>query len=141
MDGIVENAMAPWRFSMTLFVALAGIAAGLAAVGLFAVMALSVAQRTREIAVRVAVGATASAVLRMVMWQAARLAGAGLLLGGIAAVALVRLMKGLLFRVDPADPATFAFVSGMLLAVTLTASYLAARRVTAIDPIRALRAD
>ncbi len=113
----------------------------LAATGIYGVMAYSVAQRTHEMGLRLALGAARADVLRLVMGQAARLAVVGIALGLIGALLLTRWMSTLLFRVEPTDPVTFAAVATCLAAIALTASALPARRAMRIDPIVALRQE
>jgi putative ABC transport system permease protein len=119
----------------------AGAALLLAAVGIYGVIAYSVTQRTHEIGIRLALGAQRADVLRMVVGQAAGLAGAGIFLGAAGAILLTRLMTDLLFEVKPFDPLTFGVVAGILGSVALFASYLPARRATRVDPVISLRAE
>ena len=100
-----------------------------------------VERRRGEIGLRLAVGADAGDVLRMVVGQAARLAAAGVTLGLVAAFALTRVMQGLLFGVSATDPATFAAVAGVLATAALLASYLPARRAASLDPAAVLREE
>jgi predicted permease len=139
MDQRVAASLANRRFAAYLLAAFSGIAVLLAAVGLYGVMAQSVSQRSREIGVRMALGAQSGDVLRMVLRQGAALIGAGLIAGALAALALTSLMKSLLFGVRPDDPLTFAAVAGLLLGVALVATYLPARRATRLDPVTTLR--
>jgi putative ABC transport system permease protein len=111
----------------------------LAAVDLYGVTAYSVAQRTRELEIRVALGAHRGALLRAVLAHGARLAITGLAVGTLAALALTPLMSTLLFGIAPRDPMTFAGVTILLLIVSLTASFGPAHRATRVDPIVALR--
>lgn len=127
------------RFNLVLVGVFAASALLLAAVGIFGVMAYWVSQRTREIGVRVALGARAADVHRLVLGQAAWTAAAGVLAGIFGAFGLTRIMKSLLFGVSATDPATFAGVALLLALVALLASYLPARRATKVDPIEALR--
>jgi putative ABC transport system permease protein len=138
---LLSEAIAVQRFVMGLLSGFAILALFLAAIGLYGVLAGSVSQRTAEIGVRIAVGADAADVMRMVLGQAARLAGAGVLIGLAAALALTRLMRGLLYEVSATDPPTFAAVGLTLLAVSLLASYLPARRAARVDPVTALRCE
>jgi putative ABC transport system permease protein len=139
MDELVARSVAGRRFSMTLLAIFACVAILLAAVGLYGVMSYSVAQRTHEIGVRMALGASHRDVVALVVKQAAWLAAAGIAAGLVAAIALTRLMGNLLYEISATDPATFAAVSLMIGAVTLLASYIPARRATRVDPMVALR--
>ena len=139
MDRRVAESLANRRFAAWLLAAFSSIALLLAAVGLYGVMAQSVLQRSREIGVRMALGAQSGDVLRMILRQGAILAAAGLIAGTAAALGLTSLMKSLLFGIKPADPLTFGGVAGLLLVVALTAAYLPARRATRLDPVTTLR--
>jgi putative ABC transport system permease protein len=111
----------------------------LATMGLYSVMTYAVSQRTREIGIRMALGAQAGAVLRMVVWRGLQLALVGATLGLAAGFVLTRVMKNLLFDVSPTDPATFALIVLLLVAVALIASYIPARRAAKVDPLLAIR--
>lgn len=113
----------------------------LSALGVYGVVAHGVTQRRREIGVRLAIGARTPQVLRMVVGGGLRLALPGFLLGGLAAVAVGRLLRGMLLGVSPADPATFVGVAGVLLGAVALASWLPPRRAAAVDPMEALRSD
>jgi putative ABC transport system permease protein len=141
LTDLVSEAIAVHRFVMGLLSGFAVLALFLAGIGLYGVLAGSVSQRTTEIGVRMAVGAEAADVMRMVLAQAATLAGAGVLIGLAAALALTRLMRGLLYEVSATDPPTFAAVGAVLLVVSLLASYLPARRAARVDPMTALRCE
>jgi putative ABC transport system permease protein len=127
------------RFMLTLLGSFAGMALVLAAVGLYGVVAYSLTERRREIGIRVALGATRSAILKQVLTESLRLAVISLLIGGIAAYFLARFISSLLFDIYPGDVPTYVLVSLVLTAVTLAASYLPARRASRVDPILALR--
>ena len=111
----------------------------LAAVGIYGVMSYSVAQRTREIGIRMALGAQRSDVLKMTIGQGLKLVGAGVAIGLVAAMIVTRVMTSLLFGISATDPLTFVSIGAMLLAVSLLASYIPALRATRVDPMIALR--
>jgi predicted permease len=127
------------RFNLSLLGAFALIAVVLAVTGVYAVVAFTVAERRREIAVRVALGATGHHIARLVLRNGLGLTAAGVAAGSIAALAATRLLSGLLYDVAPTDPLTFASAAGVLLAVAAVACYLPARQASRIDAIAALR--
>ncbi len=127
------------RFVMLLLTVFACVALLLAAAGIYAVLSYDVVQRTREIGIRLALGALPSSVTRLVMGRAARLAAVGLVVGGVASIALTRLIRGLLFEVVPGDATTLVAVASVFGGVALAASYLPARRAVRTDPAVALR--
>ena len=141
LEEIVADSIAPQRLNMWLLVAFAGLAALLAAVGIYGVMAYSVTQRTHEIGVRMALGAGSTAMLRMVLLDGAKVTGAGVITGLAAAFALTRLMSTMLYKVSAADPLTFAGISTLIVCVSLLANYLPARKASRVDPMVALRYD
>jgi putative ABC transport system permease protein len=126
---------------MALLSSFAILALLLAAIGIYGVIAYFVGQRTQEIGIRMALGATRLKVLRLVLGQASRAAVAGLLIGLVASLALTRLIKNLLFGVSATDPLTFMIVTLILGGVALLAGYLPARRATRVDPTVALRCE
>jgi ABC-type antimicrobial peptide transport system permease subunit len=119
----------------------AGLALLLGAIGLYGVLSYVVAERTREIGVRMALGATASAVRRMVVSQGARVVLVGVVIGVAVAVAATRLLGTLLFGVKPVDPVVFAAMSVAMIAIGALASYVPARRASSVNPIESLRSD
>jgi putative ABC transport system permease protein len=139
MDEIVSASLAQRRLIMSLLLSFAVLAAVLAAVGIYGVMAYIVAQRTQEIGIRIAMGARAIDVMKMVLREGATLATVGIAIGVSAAFALTRVMASLLFGVSAADPITFVGISLLLTFVSLLACYLPARRASKVDPIVALR--
>jgi putative ABC transport system permease protein len=128
------------RWSLAALVGAFGIlAAALAAIGLYGVMSYAVGQRTREIGVRMALGAQRVDVLAMVLRQSMTLVAAGLAAGVLGALALTRLLREALYGLTPTDPKTYAGVSLLFVTVALAAAYLPARRAVRIDPVTALR--
>jgi putative ABC transport system permease protein len=141
MEKIVAESVAPRRFSLVLLTGFAAVALLLAAIGIYGVLSYTVGQRTREIGVRMAMGAPRAHVLRLVVGEGVTLAAIGLAIGVALALALTSAIRGLLFEVQPYDPWTLGGVGAALIAVALTASYLPARRATRVDPVTALRAE
>jgi putative ABC transport system permease protein len=139
MDDLFSAEVASQRFNAGALAGFAGFAVLLAAVGIYGVMAYAVSQRTREMGVRIALGAGRGNVLRMILSQGFRLALIGAGLGLAASFVLTRLMTGLLFGVKPSDPRTFVLVTAALLAVALAACWIPAHRATRVDPVVALR--
>lgn len=139
MDQIISASLAERRFTMLLLIIFASTALVLAAVGIYGVMSYSVTRRTHELGVRMALGATRSDVLKLVVREGMALAVIGVVVGLTAAFGLTRLMASLLYGVRPADPLTLLAVSLALGAVAFLASYVPARRATQVDPMIALR--
>jgi putative ABC transport system permease protein len=136
---VVEAQTEVQRFTMSLLTAFAGIALFLAALGIYGVLSYTVQQRTREIGIRMALGATSQRVLVMIVSNALRVVAFGLVGGLFAALVLTRYMRSILFAVSNWDPVVFAGVAALLLGVALFASYVPARRATKVDPMVALR--
>jgi ABC-type antimicrobial peptide transport system permease subunit len=141
LDHIVAKSISQPRFYMLMLGTFAALALTLAAIGVFGVLSYAVSQRTREIGIRMALGAHERSVVGLVVRQAFRLVAAGLACGTVAAFFLSRTMATMLFSINPTDPVTFAAVAGILGGVAMLASYLPARRATRVDPIVALRAE
>jgi predicted permease len=141
LASLVDDSVAQPKFSMLLLAAFGAFALVLACVGIYGVVSYSVAQRTREIGVRVALGASRSNIFGMIIGQGARLAAFGIVIGIFAALGVTRMMSSFLYEVRPADPVTFAVVCVILLSVAALACYLPARRATRVDPLVALRHD
>jgi ABC-type antimicrobial peptide transport system permease subunit len=141
MEQLTSAAVAQPRLYLVLIASFAGTAMLLSAIGLYGVLAYAVGQRTREIGIRLALGAKRGEVLRMVMIQAGRLAIAGVVIGLGAAVIASRALRSQLFQIAPTDTLTYVMVGGGLLLVALVASWIPARRASRIDPLAALRHD
>jgi putative ABC transport system permease protein len=138
---IRDETIAPQRLNATLIGLFATLALAIATVGVGGVLAFSVSQRTNELGIRMALGAGRGTILRMILGEGAIMALVGLVVGGVAAIPLSKLLEGLLFGVEPADPPTIALSAILLVGVALVASWIPARRATAVDPIAALRSD
>jgi ABC-type antimicrobial peptide transport system permease subunit len=141
MKRVYDRSMARTSFTLTLLAISGGMALVLAAVGIYAVISYNVAQKTREIGIRMALGAQQNSLKLLFVGRGLLWAGIGALIGLPSAAALSRLMKSLLFGIDPVDPLTYAAVALGLLVAAAMASYLPARRITLIDPSEALRAE
>jgi putative ABC transport system permease protein len=141
MEQMVADSFGPKRLTLFLLLFLASVALVLAALGLYATVAYSVGQRRQEIGVRVAVGASRSHILRLVVSEGARLGMYGVIAGVVATLALTRLMQSVLYQVSSSDPLTLAGTALALVGVALMASYLPARRATRVDPTIALRGE
>jgi putative ABC transport system permease protein len=141
MDQVAGGALAEARFHTLLLAGFAEIAFLLCAVGIYGVISYDTGRRTREIGIRMALGAQPGDVARLIVRQGAWLAACGIALGLGAALAVTRYMASMLYGVEPSDFATFAAMSALLGAVALLASYLPSRRAMALDPVAALRQD
>ena len=141
LDDVVGASIAQQRFSMTLLAIFAGLALVLAAVGLYGVISYSVHQRTRELGIRSALGANRISLLGLVLDQGLKLSIMGIGAGLIAALALTRLLRSMLYGVGPSDPLVFSAVAALLAAVALVACWAPARRASRIDPLEALREE
>jgi predicted permease len=139
MDALVKKSMARTSFTLMLLAIASLVALVLGTVGVYGVLSYVVTQRTRELGIRMALGAKGEQVERMVLGQGARLAGLGIGIGVVTALALTRVMASLLFQVSPTDPVTFAGAVAALVLVALAATYLPARRAAMTDPMEALR--
>ena len=141
LEDLVSGSLGQRRFYMLLLSAFAGLALVLAAIGLYGVISYSVAQRTREIGIRVAMGATRKQVLSMVMGQGLRFTAIGLALGQVLALILNRAIKGMLVGVKVTDLPTMFVTAFVLMLVAVLACYVPARRAARVDPMEALRFD
>ncbi len=139
LGAIVDHELEQKDMQTVVLGAFAALAVALAAIGIYGVMAYSVTQRTAEIGVRMALGARAADVLRLIAGRGLGLAMAGIVIGAAGALALTRAMAGILFGVKADDPGTYAAVCAILLAVAITASMVPAIRAARLDPVRALR--
>src|SRR5262249_50307827 len=141
VDQMLDEAVAPRRLSMLLLACLAGLAVAVAAVGIYGVISYSVVQRTREIGVRIALGAQPADVLSLVLRHGTRMVAAGLLLGFAISMAASRSLGAVLFAVAPHDPLTLLACAATLLAAALGGVIVPARRATGADPAVAMRCD
>jgi ABC-type antimicrobial peptide transport system permease subunit len=141
MTALVAESIAEPRFLAQIVGVFAALAALLAALGVYGVLAYSVRQRTQEIGVRLALGAGRAQILRMVAGDGLRLAGLGLIAGGLIAWYVTPFLADVLFNVRPSDPITFGSTVALILVVTLIATLIPARRATRIDPAMALRSE
>ena len=141
MEQRIAESLSSRRFNMLLLGLFAALALVLASVGIYGLVAYSVTQRTHEIGVRVALGAQKGDVLALIVGEGMTLALLGVGIGLAGALALTRMMSGLLFAVSPTDPATFATITVILALVALAASYVPARRAARVNPLAALRSE
>ena len=141
MTAVVDASAGGTRLSSTLTAVFAVLAGLLASVGIYSLIAYSVAERTRELGIRIALGADRHAIVRLIVGEGLVMAGAGLAIGAVGAWLLTGTMKTMLYEVSPLDPAVFAMTTVAVLAVTILASYVPARRALRVDPMVALRAD
>jgi ABC-type antimicrobial peptide transport system permease subunit len=141
MQGVIHKSLAGQRLNLWLLAIFAGIALVLSAAGLYGVISYLVAQRTREIGVRIALGAQRRDVIGLVMRQGTQLTALGVALGLAGALAFTRVLERLLFGISARDPLTFGGIAALLAAVALTATWLPARRAARVDPILAIRAE
>ena len=139
LDEMLSDSLNPRRFNLLLVGVFAGAALLLALAGVFGVLAYFVARRTREIGVRIALGASTGNVLSMVLRQGLRTALAGVVTGLVGSFLLTRFMRSLLFEIGPNDPVTLVGVALLLMTATMLASYIPARRAAKVDPMVALR--
>jgi putative ABC transport system permease protein len=139
MQEVVDASVSTRRITLILLGLFSGLALVLAAIGIYGVISYSVAQRTREIGIRMALGAQPRDVLRLVLSQGGKIAISGIAIGGAASLGLTRLMANLLYSVSSVDPATFAAVTFVLALVAMVACYIPARRTLRVDPLIALR--
>ena len=141
LEEIRDETIAPQRLNATLIGLFAMLALAIAMVGVAGVLAFSVSQRTNELGIRMALGAEPQAIHRMILGEGAVMALIGLVVGGLIAVPLSRMLNGLLFGVQPADPATIIAAAALLMTVALIAAWIPARRAMTVDPMTALRRD
>jgi ABC-type antimicrobial peptide transport system permease subunit len=141
MDQLLESSTAPRRFSTVLLSIFAALALLLAVIGIYGIMSWSVAQRTQEIGIRLAVGADSTGIFKLILGRGLKLSAAGLVIGLAATFAFTRVLAGQLFEISPHDPWVLTVVSILMLSVTAAACYFPARRATEVDPITTLRSE
>jgi len=141
LEELRDESIAPQRLNATLIGLFSVLALAIATVGVAGVLAFSVSQRTNEMGIRLALGADRSTILWMILGEGAVMAGIGLVIGGLLAIPLSRMIAGLLFEVSPIDPMSIVLAGALLVAVALAASWIPARRATGVNPMVALRGD
>jgi ABC-type antimicrobial peptide transport system permease subunit len=141
MARIVSESVSRQRFAVILLTIFAGVALLLAVIGIYGVIADAVAHRTREIGIRLALGARPGDCIRLVMGQGVVPVAIGLAAGLVAALAAGRVLASLLYEIEPTDPTTIGVVAAIVVGVALGAAYVPARRVTRVDPMSALRSE
>jgi putative ABC transport system permease protein len=141
MNQLIVDSISTRRITLILLGVFSGLALVLAAIGIYGVISYSVAQRTQEIGIRMALGAQQADVQWMVLAQGAKIAGAGVAIGIAASAGLTRLLSKLLFSVSAVDPVTFAAVAMVLIVIAMLACYVPARRTLRVDPVIALRCE
>jgi ABC-type antimicrobial peptide transport system permease subunit len=141
LDDIASESVSQPRFLMTLLAVFGGAALALAAIGVYGVISHSVAQRTNEVGIRMALGAASTTVTGMIVRQGMGLALLGIIAGVVASIVASRLLTGFLFNVQSTDPMTFVSVVGVIFIVVLLACYIPARRASRVDPLVALRTE
>jgi predicted permease len=141
MEEAVDDSQAPRRFIAGLISSFAAMAVALAALGVYSVVAFSVASRNREIAIRLALGSRRSGIMRLILFSGTRLGLAGCFLGAIVAFFATRLLRSFLFRVDPLDPLVLVFAAASVLALVILASLIPAREAASVEPMQVLRME
>jgi ABC-type antimicrobial peptide transport system permease subunit len=141
MQDIYDQSLSRTSFTLVMLGIAGGMALVLGIIGVYGVISYAVSQRRREIGIRLALGAQQRELKKMFVYSGLTLAGGGIGIGLVAAIALTRLMKSLLFGISPLDPATYVAVPVFLAIAAVLASYLPARRAAAVDPVEALKAE
>ncbi len=141
MEQLLSNSISRPRLFTVILGLFAGVAVTLAVIGLYGLMSYAVARRTREIGIRMALGAQRHVVMRLVLRESLGMTVIGVVLGLIGAAAFTRVLEGMLFGLTPLDPSTFVAATLLFMAVALVASYVPAQRATRVDPLVALRAE
>jgi len=141
MDRVVSEGQAPRRFNAALMSSFAVAAVLLAVLGIYSIIAFSAALRTQEMAIRLALGSQRASVMRLILLSGAKLGLIGCVIGGVAAIFATRLLRSLLFHVDPLDPVVLILAAVSIFVLSLLASLLPARRAAAVEPVQALRME
>jgi ABC-type antimicrobial peptide transport system permease subunit len=141
MNEVIVESLAQRRFAMIVLASFAGAALLLASLGIYGVISYMVGQRTQELGIRVALGATGRDIMRLVLGHGLKMTLAGVAIGLVAAFGLTRLIRTMLYGVGATDPATFAIISVLLTIVAVVACFLPAHRATKVDPLTALRSE
>jgi ABC-type antimicrobial peptide transport system permease subunit len=141
MDSIANDALGPWRFALSVLGGLAGLAVALTTVGLFAVLSFLVRERTKELGIRMAVGASRGKVMGLVLAQSLRITGYGIAIGSLLSFLILHILTSSMYAIRPNDPLIFILVASLVAAISVIAAFVPAQRAARIEPLAALRED
>jgi ABC-type antimicrobial peptide transport system permease subunit len=141
MDSIVSDSLGPWRFALSVLGGLAGLAVVLTTVGIFAVLSFLVRERTKELGIRMAVGASRGKVMSLVLAQSLRMTSHGIVIGSLLSFLILRFLTSSMYAIRPNDPLIFILVAVLVAVIAVIAAFLPAQRAARIEPLAALRED